>query len=54
MKPSFTKTRLAAVLAAGVLALSACSSANPMGSPSAAPAGSASAAGTTLVGGSLA
>lgn len=50
MKPSFTKTRLAAVLAAGALALSACSSANPMGSPSAAPSGSGS--GTTLVVGS--
>lgn len=47
------KIRIAAVLAAGVLALSACSSANPMGSASAAPSGSASAAGaTTLVIGS--
>jgi len=47
------KTRIAAVLAAAVLALSACSSANPMGSASTAPSGSASASGgTTLVIGS--
>ena len=47
------KIRIAAALAAGVLALSACSSANPMGSASAAPSGTASAAGaTTLVIGS--
>ncbi len=44
------KTRIAAVLAAGVLALSACSSANPMGSASAAPSGSASASTTLVIG----
>jgi len=47
------KTRIAAVLAAAVLALSACTSSNPLGSASAAPSGSASAsAGGTLVVGS--
>ena len=46
------KTRIAALLAAGVLAFSACSSANPMGSTSAAPSGSSTAASGTLVVGS--
>jgi osmoprotectant transport system substrate-binding protein len=47
------KTRFAALVAAGVLALSACSSSNPLGSASPAASGSASSAGsTTLVVGS--
>ena len=47
------KTRFAALVAAGVLALSACSSSNPLGSASPAASGSSSAAGsTTLVVGS--
>lgn len=47
------KIRIAAALAAGVLALSACSSSNPLGSASAQPSGSTSAAGGgTLVVGS--
>ena len=43
------KTRIAALVAAGALALTACSSSNPLGSPSA-PAPSASAGGTLIVG----
>ena len=47
------KTRFAALVAAGVLALSACSSSNPLSSASPAASGSSSAAGsTTLVVGS--
>ncbi|MBK8446821.1 MAG: ABC transporter substrate-binding protein [Micropruina sp.] len=48
------KTRIAAVLMAGALALSACASSNPLGSASAAPSGSPTAGGatTTLVVGS--
>mgnify|MGYP001576351206 CR=1 FL=1 len=43
------KTRIAALVAAGALALTACSSSNPLGPPSA-PAPSASAGGTLIVG----
>lgn len=44
------KTRIAALVAAGALALTACSSSNPLGSASPAPSASASAGGTLIVG----
>ena len=46
------KTRIAALLAAGALAVTGCSSSNPLGSASASPAGTTSAAGGTLIVGS--
>lgn len=48
MKSRSMKTRIAALLAVGTLALSACASSNPLGSAS--PAASASAGGTLVVG----
>ncbi len=44
------KIRIAALVAAGALALTACSSSNPLGSASPAPSASASAGGTLIVG----